>query len=444
MFRRALNRPTGQTEPRQTTAATLFQHRYAALDVETTGLFPNGNDRVIELGIVLFDLENGIEDEYETLVNPNRDVGAHHIHGLTASDLQHAPTFNEVCGDVANVLSGRVIVAHNSRFDAGFLSAEFARVGAQLPAIPHVCTMLLASREGLGRSLKEVCRTLRVNHYPSHTAMGDARAAAQVFQHCVQANRTKPPWSLQDLGCANLPSPVGWPEIPGTGRRTIRSEASQKAASERTYLASLVEKLPGSSANTDPEALLYWDLLDRALDDRHLSHEESDALISLATDSGMSVEDVRGVHRAYFDALVRQAWADGVVSSLEAADLKLVGEFLGIESKVVSAAIRQKRAASPAANDSQQLANDLPAGTTVCFTGALTATINGAPVTREQASEFASEAGLLVLESVTKKLDVLVVADPNSMSGKAKKARSYGTRIIAEQVFWSMIGVRVD
>lgn len=83
-------------------------------------------------------------------------------------------------------------------------------------------------------------------------------------------------------------------------------------------------------------------------------------------------------------------------------------------------------------------------GTTVCFTGALKATIDGYAVTRDQAHEFARGAGLVVLDSVTKKLEVLVVADPQSASGKAKKARSYGTRIIAEAVFWQVIGIPVD
>jgi DNA polymerase III subunit epsilon len=43
--------------------------------------------------------------------------------------------------------------------------------------------------------------------------------------------------------------------------------------------------------------------------------------------------------------------------------------------------------------------------------------------------------GLIAKRSVSKKLDILVVADPNTLSGKAKKARDYNTRIIAENVF---------
>jgi len=71
-------------------------------------------------------------------------------------------------------------------------------------------------------------------------------------------------------------------------------------------------------------------------------------------------------------------------------------------------------------------------------------TLLGEPVTRAQAYRLALDAGLTVLENVTKRLDVLVVADPLSESGKAKKARAYGTRIVAEAVFWHSIGARFD
>ena len=51
---------------------------------------------------------------------------------------------------------------------------------------------------------------------------------------------------------------------------------------------------------------------------------------------------------------------------------------------------------------------------------------------------------MVVAPRVTKKLDMLVVADPDSLSGKARKAREYGVRIVAETAYWSMIGVEVS
>ena len=63
---------------------------------------------------------------------------------------------------------------------------------------------------------------------------------------------------------------------------------------------------------------------------------------------------------------------------------------------------------------------------------------------RSKAEEIATEQGMVVKKNVTRDLEILVVADPDSMSGKAKKARTYGTRIIAEPVFWQMMGIQVE
>lgn len=60
------------------------------------------------------------------------------------------------------------------------------------------------------------------------------------------------------------------------------------------------------------------------------------------------------------------------------------------------------------------------------------------------AETLAAEAGIIVASTVTKKLDILVVADTNTQFGKAKKTRSYGIHILSEQVFWRMVGVATD
>ena len=65
-------------------------------------------------------------------------------------------------------------------------------------------------------------------------------------------------------------------------------------------------------------------------------------------------------------------------------------------------------------------------------------------MTRELATELATQRGLVVVESVTKNLDLLVVADPLTQSGKAKKARKYGIRVIHEPVFWKVLGLAIE
>jgi DNA polymerase-3 subunit epsilon len=71
-------------------------------------------------------------------------------------------------------------------------------------------------------------------------------------------------------------------------------------------------------------------------------------------------------------------------------------------------------------------------------------TVQGEVITRAYAKRLAEQAGLVPKTGVSKGLDLLVIADPDSMSGKAKKARDYGVRIIAEREFWGMIGIVVN
>jgi DNA polymerase III epsilon subunit-like protein len=114
------------------------------IDVETTGFSPLRGDRIVEIAVVR--LSAGRTTEYVTLVNPLRDVGPTHIHGLTDDDVADAPMFQEIVGDLLEVLDGAVMVAHNVRFDQEFISTEFSAAGVFLPAVPSLCTLELAYR----------------------------------------------------------------------------------------------------------------------------------------------------------------------------------------------------------------------------------------------------------------------------------------------------------
>ena len=100
---------------------------FATIDFETTGLSAK-SDRVIEVGIVRTSADGRTLREYSSLVNPSRDVGRTDIHGITAGMLRDAPTFAQIVGDVASMLNGAVMVAHNASFDARFLDAELERM----------------------------------------------------------------------------------------------------------------------------------------------------------------------------------------------------------------------------------------------------------------------------------------------------------------------------
>ena len=97
---------------------------FAVIDFETTGLSPHRHDRVIEVAIVRLVAGGRLSEEYESLVNPGRDLGPTQIHRISAKDILDVPTFEEIIGDILGRLANAVVVAHNIQFDKAFLIAE--------------------------------------------------------------------------------------------------------------------------------------------------------------------------------------------------------------------------------------------------------------------------------------------------------------------------------
>lgn len=420
------------------------QMPFAVVDVETTGFSPHRFDRLLEIAIVRITPSGETEDEYVTLVNPLRDVGPTEIHGITATDVVEAPTFDEISGDVLARLDQAVFVAHNARFDRGFIGAELSMAGILLPEIPSLCTLALARRifPSLPNHRLETCceeAGLQVDRW--HSALHDARATAALLTACLEAARRSGWTTLADLGCSPLTFPSGWPALPSSGRKRSRAEQGQQVA-DLPFLARVVASLGSVPVRSDALAS-YVDVLDRALEDRQVTADEADALAATARDWDISREDAVAAHHDYLESLVLAALADGKITEVERRDLEAVTRLLAIDPAILHALIERTPApVSPIAVPTPE--PGALAGKTVCFTGSLQGMRDGAPLTRELAHELAEAAGLTVKANVTKDLDLLVAADPNSQSGKGKQARKYGTRIMAEAAFWRAIGARVD
>lgn len=397
---------------------------YAVIDVETTGLRPSWHDRVVEVGVVLLDPGGVVLDEWCTLVNPERDLGPQRIHGITAADVRHAPTFKEIAGSLARLLRGRVPVAHNLRFDAGFLEYEFARAGVAIPSLSDVgvCTMTEAARflPVAPRTLAGCCAVADVPLDGHHDALVDARAAAGLLRHYLALARPRPPWAHALRAAASLP----WPPVPPAGTAPVRRGVA--AERDTHFLARLLDRLPraADTVRADP----YFALLDRVLLDRHISAAEADALIALAAQLDLSRADAVRLHHDYLTALAHAAKADGVVTADERDELDLVAELLGLPPEAVDEALATDGAPRhPAAGGFR-----LEPGDPVVFTGEM----DGG---REVWEERARRAGLVPYGNITKRVRLLVAADPDSMSGKARKARAYGIPIVTPDAFARLI-----
>ncbi|MBR4971492.1 MAG: PolC-type DNA polymerase III, partial [Oscillospiraceae bacterium] len=106
-----------------------FNDEFVAFDLETTGL-SSKNDRIIEIGAVV--IKNGHEvDRFQTFVDPGRKLEKKIIDltGITDSMLEGAPQIEEVLPQFMEFVGNRVLVAHNSDFDTGFIRAECGRQG---------------------------------------------------------------------------------------------------------------------------------------------------------------------------------------------------------------------------------------------------------------------------------------------------------------------------
>jgi DNA polymerase III epsilon subunit family exonuclease len=198
---------------------------FAVVDVETTGFFARANDRIVEIAVIRVDARGRVLDEFVTLIHPERDVGATHVHGIETEDVEGAPVFGDIAGDVVARLAGSVFVAHNVRFDLAFVEAEFHRFGHPIPPPARLCTIDLARRmrsEPASYKLADVCAHFGVTLDDAHSALGDARATARLFHQLMQRPEARTWRTLADLGCGAPPAPSAWPRLPAGGNVLTR------------------------------------------------------------------------------------------------------------------------------------------------------------------------------------------------------------------------------
>ena len=152
------------------------------IDFETTGLKP-GPDRVVEVSVYRREPGQSPHLVLDTLVNPGQKVAATKIHGITDADVEHAPLFKDIAGDLVSALSGSVVSAYNVYFDLRFLTYELKQVGVEwIP--PHFCLMYLRPMLGLGKTckLEEACKEYQIEHEHSHIASSDAHASGKLLE----------------------------------------------------------------------------------------------------------------------------------------------------------------------------------------------------------------------------------------------------------------------
>lgn len=169
-----------------------YRHRYAVLDVETTGLRPAAGDKIVQVAVTLLDSRGVVERSWSTLVDPGRDPGPTDVHGITAERLVGAPTFPQIAPTLAALLAGRVFTAHNARFDWAFVAAEMAAAGVPLTVDERLCTWKLAKQLDLpvqNLKLSTLAAHWGIDQVCAHDAVDDTRVLVGVLREELTAAR---------------------------------------------------------------------------------------------------------------------------------------------------------------------------------------------------------------------------------------------------------------
>lgn len=202
---------------------------FAVIDLETTGVHAAGHDRVIEIAVVHVAPDGGIEGSWQTLINPEREVGARRENGICPEELLAAPTFAQIAPRLIALLDSRVVVAHNASFDIRFLLAEFHRCGYGNEApnaldIGTLSTMELAHRYvpgAPGLSLADCCAVYGIEVEAPHHAQANAMSTAHLLAEYLKSDVGSETFTRALARADNKP----WPPLPSGLATSADAEA---------------------------------------------------------------------------------------------------------------------------------------------------------------------------------------------------------------------------
>ena len=167
--------------------------RQIILDTETTGLNPKEGHKIIEIGCVELINRKLTGNNFHCYLNPNReiDLDAIKVHGLTNEFLAKKPTFKHIAQEFIDYILDSEIIAHNAKFDIGFLNHEISLLdnSSQYKPLQEylkvIDTLEVAKKQfpGQKNSLDALCKRFSVNnqHRELHGALLDANLLAEVY-----------------------------------------------------------------------------------------------------------------------------------------------------------------------------------------------------------------------------------------------------------------------
>ena len=165
--------------------------RQIILDTETTGLYPDQGDRIIEIGCLEMVNRRLTGNTLHFYLNPQRSIerAASEIHGITENFLADKPLFKDIADEFVQYIKNAELIIHNAPFDVAFLDHELKLTTKPFFAISEYCsivdtlTMARHKHPGQHNNLDALCRRYHVDNSNRqyHGALLDAELLAQVY-----------------------------------------------------------------------------------------------------------------------------------------------------------------------------------------------------------------------------------------------------------------------
>lgn len=290
-------------------ASLIHETPIAIIDFETTGLTP-GADRVVEVSVVRVDPGEEPKLAFDTLVNPHRRVSATEIHGITDADVEYAPYFSEIVGELLGALEGCAVAAYNVYFDMRFLKFEMSNAGVEHEP-PHFCLMYMRPLLGLGSRcrLPVACELHGIAHESTHIAAHDAMASGMLLKCYLDECRDQQIHTYDDLARRK-------------SYKFCKSFSNEPFPSPSDLNLDRCDRLMSRAghiyeASVDPahQAIReYWDSVKTVVADLEITDEELQYVVAERKRLGLAKEQVRVVHaRAFASAIVQfcdDEWLD--------------------------------------------------------------------------------------------------------------------------------------
>ena len=164
--------------------SSVLDQTWVSLDLETTGLDSN-RDEIIEVGAVKFQGQD-VLDTYQTLVNPYKQLSefVKDYTSITQRDVDRAPPFAVVAGELASFVGSHPLLGHNVAFDLGFLEKKGLRLANPRSDTWDLAFVLLPETPDYSLSL--LAEALGISHPQPHRALPDASVTQKVFLKLIE------------------------------------------------------------------------------------------------------------------------------------------------------------------------------------------------------------------------------------------------------------------